>query len=161
MAVKFHIDFSRPIALFPLAGVAIYPHTADWIRVFEPRYRQMVEDCLRARGDGPLLDAAPNAMASSAGRDWAGERVGDPPLRKAVCVAKIVEHRLDPVCPILFSWVAPLSESQRDKVLKPVPKGLTPISRKELVEAMVADRVPARFQLQMHKFIWPSDERGV
>jgi hypothetical protein len=25
----------------------------------------------------------------------------------------------------------------------------------------VADRVPARFQLQMHKFIWPSDERGV
>ena len=37
----------------------------------------------------------------------------------------------------------------------------TPISRKELVEAMVADRVPARFQLQMHKFIWPSDERGV
>jgi 7-carboxy-7-deazaguanine synthase len=38
---------------------------------------------------------------------------------------------------------------------------LTPISRKELVEAMVADRVPARFQLQMHKFIWPPDERGV
>lgn len=75
--------------------------------------------------------------------------------------AMILEHRLDPVCPILFSWVAPLSESQRDKALKPVPKGLTPISRKELVEAMVADRVPARFQLQMHKFIWPSDERGV
>ena len=38
---------------------------------------------------------------------------------------------------------------------------LHPISRKDLVEAMVADRVPARFQLQMHKFIWPSDERGV
>lgn len=96
MAVKFHIDFSRPIALFPLAGVAIYPHTADWIRVFEPRYRQMVEDCLRARGDGPLLDAAPIAMASYAGRDWKGERVGDPPLRKAVCVAKIVDHRPQP-----------------------------------------------------------------
>ena len=75
--------------------------------------------------------------------------------------AIILEHRLDPVCPILFSWVAPLSESQRDKALKPVPKGLHPISRKDLVEAMVADRVPARFQLQMHKFIWPSDERGV
>lgn len=37
--------------------------------------------------------------------------------------AIILEHRLDPVCPILFSWVAPLSDSQRDKVLKPVPKG--------------------------------------
>jgi 7-carboxy-7-deazaguanine synthase len=75
--------------------------------------------------------------------------------------AVIRDQRLDPVCPILFSWVAPLSESQRDKSLKPVPKGLTPISRKELVEAMVTDRVPARFQLQMHKFIWPADERGV
>jgi molybdopterin molybdotransferase len=52
-------------------------------------------------------------------------------------------------------------EPSQVKVLKPVPKGLHPISRKDLVEAMVADRVPARFQLQMHKFIWPSDERGV
>ncbi len=75
--------------------------------------------------------------------------------------AMIREHRLDPVCPILFSWVAPLSPAQRDKSLKAVPKGQTPLSRRELVESMVADRVPARFQLQMHKFIWPADERGV
>jgi 7-carboxy-7-deazaguanine synthase len=30
-----------------------------------------------------------------------------------------------------------------------------------LVEWMLADRVPARFQLQMHKVVWPPDERGV
>jgi 7-carboxy-7-deazaguanine synthase len=31
----------------------------------------------------------------------------------------------------------------------------------ELVEAIVADALPVRFQLQMHKIIWPPDLRGV
>lgn len=30
-----------------------------------------------------------------------------------------------------------------------------------LVEWILADRVPVRFQLQMHKVVWPPDERGV
>jgi Lon protease-like protein len=93
MPAKVHIDFSRPIALFPLPSVVLFPHTFEWMVAFEPRYRQMVEDCLRARADGSILDAAPIAMATYAGRGWAGERVGDPPLRPAACVAKIVEHR--------------------------------------------------------------------
>ncbi|RLS24290.1 MAG: hypothetical protein DWH74_03115 [Planctomycetota bacterium] len=93
MASSVQIDFSRPIALFPLPSVVVYPHTAEWIVAFEPRYRQLVEDCLRAHGDGPLLDAAPIAMATYAGRSWSGERIGEPPLRTAVCVAKIVDQR--------------------------------------------------------------------
>jgi 7-carboxy-7-deazaguanine synthase len=74
---------------------------------------------------------------------------------------KIEEHKLATVCPLLFSWVAPLQAHQRDKSLKQVPEGQTPITRKELVEKIVADALPVRFQLQMHKFIWPPDERGV
>jgi len=93
MAATVHIDFNRPIALFPLPSVVLYPHTSEWIVAFEPRYRQMVEDCLRARAGGPVLEAAPIAMATYAGRSWHGERVGEPPLRPAACVAKIVEHR--------------------------------------------------------------------
>ncbi len=31
----------------------------------------------------------------------------------------------------------------------------------QVVEWMLADRLPARFQLQMHKYIWPGRERGV
>ena len=77
MASSVQIDFSRPIALFPLPSVVVYPHTAEWIVAFEPRYRQLVEDCLRAHGDGPLLDAAPIAMATYAGRSWSGERIGE------------------------------------------------------------------------------------
>lgn len=74
---------------------------------------------------------------------------------------KIVEHKLAEICPVLFSWVAPLQPHQQNKSLKKVPEGQTPISRKELVEKIVADALPVRFQLQMHKFIWPPDERGV
>lgn len=73
----------------------------------------------------------------------------------------IAAHRLAEVCPLLFSWVAPLLPHQRDKSLKSVPSGQMPISRKELVDAIITDRLPVRFQLQMHKFIWPPDERGV
>jgi 7-carboxy-7-deazaguanine synthase len=65
------------------------------------------------------------------------------------------------ICPVLFSWVSPLQEHQRVSSLKVVPAGQTPIARKELVERIIADALPIRFQLQMHKFIWPPDERGV
>jgi 7-carboxy-7-deazaguanine synthase len=30
-----------------------------------------------------------------------------------------------------------------------------------IVQWMLQDKLPARFQLQMHKFIWPPDQRGV
>jgi 7-carboxy-7-deazaguanine synthase len=64
-------------------------------------------------------------------------------------------------CPILFSWVSPLLPGQQDKSLRPVPAGQTPLSRRELVERIIADALPVRFQLQMHKFIWPPDQKGV
>lgn len=68
---------------------------------------------------------------------------------------------LPEICPILFSWVAPLQEHQRVTSLKTVPAGQRPITRKQLVEQIVADALPVRFQLQMHKFVWAPDERGV
>ncbi len=74
---------------------------------------------------------------------------------------KISQFNLAQICPILFSWISPLQPQQRDKALKEVPQGQIPISRKELVEKIIADALPVRFQLQMHKFIWPPDERGV
>ena len=73
----------------------------------------------------------------------------------------LTTYRLAERCPVLFSWVAPLEAHQRDESLKPVPDGHTPISRRDLVERITRDRLPDRFQLQMHKFIWPPDEKGV
>jgi 7-carboxy-7-deazaguanine synthase len=74
---------------------------------------------------------------------------------------QIEQHSLEKICPLLFSWVSPLLEHQRDKSLKRVPAHHKPMTRLELVEAITAEALPVRFQLQMHKFIWPADERGV
>jgi len=74
---------------------------------------------------------------------------------------QIAEHKLASLCPVLFSWVAPLTPEQQDKSLKQVPSGQTPISRRELAERIIADALPVRFQVQMHKVIWAPDARGV
>ncbi|MBM3833657.1 MAG: 4Fe-4S cluster-binding domain-containing protein [Verrucomicrobia bacterium] len=71
------------------------------------------------------------------------------------------EHHLSSICPVLFSWVSPLTPEQQHKSLKRVPAGQTPISRKELAEWIMADALPVRFQVQMHKVIWAPDARGV
>lgn len=74
---------------------------------------------------------------------------------------QIAARRLDAICPLLVSWVHPLAPEQRDKSLKPVPSGQAPISRMQLVEHILADALPVRFQAQLHKIIWPPEQRGV
>lgn len=74
---------------------------------------------------------------------------------------QIAAHKLDSICPLLFSWVHPLAPEQQSKVLKKVPAGLTPISRRELAERIIANALPVRFQIQQHKIIWPPEQRGV
>ena len=59
------------------------------------------------------------------------------------CKEIIEKHKLDKKCPILFSTV--FGE-------------LEPIS---LSEWILEDGLNVRFQLQMHKFIWEPDKRGV
>ena len=74
---------------------------------------------------------------------------------------QIATHKLDSICPLLFSWVHPLAPEQQNPVLKKVPAGQTPISRRVLVEKIIADALPVRFQAQLHKIIWPPEQRGV
>jgi 7-carboxy-7-deazaguanine synthase len=74
---------------------------------------------------------------------------------------QITGHNLAAICPLLFSWVHPLAPEQQDKSLKRVPSGQTPISRLQLVENIIADALPVRFQAQLHKIIWPPEQRGV
>jgi 7-carboxy-7-deazaguanine synthase len=74
---------------------------------------------------------------------------------------QIAKHRLAEVCPLLFSWAHPLAPEQQHRSLKPVPPGHTPISRQELAERIIADALPVRFQVQLHKVIWAPEARGV
>ena len=75
--------------------------------------------------------------------------------------AQIAAHNLAGVCPLLFSWAHPLRAEQQHKSLKQMPAGQTPISRQELAERIIADALPVRFQVQLHKVIWAPDQRGV
>jgi 7-carboxy-7-deazaguanine synthase len=74
---------------------------------------------------------------------------------------QIARHQLAKICPLLFSWVHPLAPEQQNPSLKKVPAGQTPIGRRELVEKIIADALPVRFQAQLHKIIWPPEQRGV
>jgi 7-carboxy-7-deazaguanine synthase len=73
----------------------------------------------------------------------------------------LAKHNLPRLCTVLFSWVAPLAAEQQDPSLKSVPESQTAISRKDLVERIIADTLPVRFQVQMHKVIWAPETRGV
>jgi 7-carboxy-7-deazaguanine synthase len=68
---------------------------------------------------------------------------------------------LPDLCTVLFSWALPLPPEQRDPSLKPMPPDQHPITLRQLVEQTLADKLPVRFQLQMHKYIWGPETRGV
>jgi len=74
---------------------------------------------------------------------------------------QIAARGLAAICPLLFSWVQPLAAEQQHPSLKPVPPGQTTLTRLELAERIIADALPVRFQVQLHKVIWPAEKRGV
>jgi 7-carboxy-7-deazaguanine synthase len=124
----------------------------------DPRVRRIMD--LKCPGSGEVArnrwenlphlkgtDEIKFVITSQEDYDWARER--------------IAEYNLASVCPLLFSWAHPLAPEQQDKSLKRVPSGQTPVSRQELAERIIADALPVRFQVQLHKVIWPPDQRGV
>jgi len=142
------------------AGFTVLVETsgAHDIRALDPRVRRIMDLKTPSSGESarnrwenvPLLrptDEVKFVIGTREDYDWT-RRV-------------IAEHTLAARCPLLVSWVAPLLPHQQDRSLKSVPTSMTPLSRQELVESLVADRLPVRFQLQMHKFIWPPDQKGV
>jgi len=78
------VNFGRPIPVFPLDRVTLLPQQVLPLHVFEPRYKQMISECL----DGP----GQIAMAVFRGRQWKLEYHGQPPIMPAVCVGQIVQH---------------------------------------------------------------------
>jgi 7-carboxy-7-deazaguanine synthase len=74
---------------------------------------------------------------------------------------QIAERKLAPICPLLLSWAHPLAPDQQHQSLKKMPLRQTPISRRELAERIIADALPVRLQVQLHKVIWAPEARGV
>lgn len=91
MSEMISINFSEPVALFPLPGVVLLPHTALPLHIFEPRYRQMVSHAL---GGSATSGSRPIAIASICPSAKISQR--NPPLRSVVCVAHIVQRSPHP-----------------------------------------------------------------
>ena len=138
--------------------VLIETSGAHDISKIDPRVRRIMDlkcpssgEVARNRFENiPLLKATDEVkfvIGTQEDYDWAKEQ--------------IQRYRLETICPLLFSWVQPLAPEQQHPSLKKVPAGLTPISRRDLAEKIIADALPVRFQVQMHKVIWPAEQRGV
>ena len=76
----FPPDFNGIVRLFPLPNLVLFPHVAQPLHIFEPRYRQLMADAL---ADDRLI-----AMALLR-PGWEEEYHKDPPIHEMVCVGKI------------------------------------------------------------------------
>ncbi len=83
-APAIRVNFNRPMPIFPLREVVLFPHAAIPLHIFEDRYREMIADALDASGQ--------IAMAVFEGDRWTEEYHGRPPVRPAVCVGQILQH---------------------------------------------------------------------
>jgi uncharacterized protein len=77
-------EFVGKVRLFPLPNLVLFPHVIQPLHVFEPRYRDLVEDALA--GDGLI------AMAVLA-PGWERNYEGRPALYPMACLGRIVSHR--------------------------------------------------------------------
>jgi Lon protease-like protein len=84
MSGTIHIDFRRPIPLFPLPDTVLLPHAILPLQIFEPRYRQMVSHC---------LDHAGQIALATFDCRRPGSVDGPVPIRSAVCVGQIIRHQ--------------------------------------------------------------------
>lgn len=92
MTETITVDFDRPMPLFVLPAVVLLPHSRQRLHVFEPRYRQMVEQCV-SRCRGNLLRSGQIGLAVVEPSQIDHGSWSEPPaLREAVCIGQIVQH---------------------------------------------------------------------
>ncbi len=85
MAETVRVSFARPIPLFPFLDVVLLPHETLPLHVFEPRYRQMIGECLDSAGQFAVATVDREADLEAGG-------IEPRPLRPVACVGQIVGH---------------------------------------------------------------------
>jgi uncharacterized protein len=76
-------EFLGKVRVFPLPNLVLFPHVMQPLRIFEPRYRELLEDALA--GDGLI------AMAALA-PGWEKDYEGRPALHPIACLGRITAH---------------------------------------------------------------------
>ena len=84
------------IPVFPLPDFVLFPNTLVPFHIFEPRYVQMMEDCLA----GSRLVAITGLLPG-----WESDYYGNPPIHRVGCVGKVVnEERLEGGRLNIYAW---------------------------------------------------------
>ena len=124
-----------PVApIFPLPSYFLFPGAASPLRVFEPRYRAMVEDLL----DGPGL-----LVMATIDPAYEHEALSDPPLLQVGGLGEIARHRRMPNGEYLM-WVVGLGRVRLDEMDSPHPYRLTRVRRIEEREPSVSECLSLR-----------------
>ena len=76
--------FKGVARLFPLPDLVMFPHVMQPLHIFEPRYREMLNDALDSDGLIAMSILAPG---------WEANYEGKPRLLPQVCVGKVVTHQ--------------------------------------------------------------------
>ncbi len=80
-------DFSGTVRLFPLPNLVLFPHVMQPLHVFEPRYREMLEEAMAGDRLITMATLAPG---------WEADYDGRPPLLPVACLGRVVAcHRLE------------------------------------------------------------------
>ena len=74
-------DFDGTVRLFPLRNVVLFPGVVQAFNIFEPRYRQMMQDCLDS-----------DKLITMATVDPIGTKLasGDPEIEPVVCIGRVL-----------------------------------------------------------------------
>src|SRR3990172_9342939 len=80
-------EFGGKARLFPLPNLTMFPHVVQPLHIFEPRYREMVEESL----------ATDRLIAMVLLREgWEDDYEGNPPVHAIACLGQILaDQRLD------------------------------------------------------------------
>lgn len=125
------------VPIFPLPSYFLFPGAASPLRVFEPRYRQMVED---------LLDRPGRLVMATVHPEHLDDIAGDPPLLEIGGLGEIARHRRLPNGEYLM-WVVGLGRVRLDEVPSDRPYRTTRVHLLEDPDVAGADAPSMRAAL--------------
>lgn len=76
-------DFSGKARLFPLPNLVLFPHVLQPLHVFEPRYRELLEESLATDRLIAMAVLAPG---------WESDYEGRPPVFPMACLGRVSTH---------------------------------------------------------------------
>ena len=76
--------FKGTVRLFPLPDLVMFPHVMQPLHIFEPRYRDLLNEALDSDGLIAMSVLAPG---------WEADYEGRPPLLRHACLGRVVTHQ--------------------------------------------------------------------